>query len=313
MMGRMGMFGPGERQSGTRDVASEAKLPLIQGLLHFALGVVTFAMALLCAFGFGGLLTTLALTVFVWAMRKRAVDWADEHVESSTLFSVIVHTERFWPVLVFVVGALVTRYILPYKWDFDFNTRWSYIVILRTVDGEQYIAGYRFALLLRAFLVALPIAWFNTAPVIRHRFADEVRMAVPAQAERYSEVGMNTRRWGPKPEPPPAAPVDTVTLEITENTPNGNKIIAYPDIHHRPEVRRAFIALNAGTIPNLSKGYISGLGISQGISGDIMAELFDLGFVDYPRDEDGNPDKHQSSYLTARGKGLAARVAGGAF
>jgi len=309
--GGYGGFGqPGDRQTGKRDAASEVWLILLQGGVYFFLGVVTFAFALVCAFALGGVLATAALSVIVWALKALVVDWLDEHVHSDSLFWIVEHTEIIWPAAVAIAGALITMYILPYGWDYNFDTRQSFIVLLQQ-DGES--VQQRFALLARLALAVVPCIWFVCVPVIIRRFKYEVMMAVTAQAVQYAEVGVDIGEWGPKPREPQAAPVDTVTLEITEKTPTGNKIVAYPDIHHRPEVRRAFIALNAGTIPNLSKGYISGLGISQGISGDIMSELFEFGFVDYPRDENENPDKHQSAYLTARGKGLAAMVAGGAF
>lgn len=316
-----GIAQPGERQTGKRDIESEIVLTAGQGLVRVAIDVITFIALLVGGFAIGRVGVWVVVSGAVWMFKDRLADWLVGLSGNARLDYALQLLASDAAAVVYTLALLVgAMAFLPYQWGYDFSGHRHYIILLRTVTWEWYnptAARFvvetgadnivaRFPLLIRVFMLGLPVAWMFTANLLRRRFGDEVRMVVPAVGERYSEVGLDTRTWGPHPEPEPAPPEHTVTIEKTEPTANGRKITGYGTLSHSPDVRAAFEALNSGRIPRLSRSTLIEIGIGSHVARQIMAELETEGLIEYGGQ--GLPAE-----LTDYGRGLAAQVANGEF
>lgn len=322
-----GLGQPGERLTGQLDAKTQNDLIVRQGLTRAGVDFVTFLAALLCGFALGRWGIWVAASFMLWMVKDRVGDWFEAKAFNPRLTYLMLLLTTDAAAVFYTAGLLVlVCAFIPYQWGYDFALHQSWLIILHNttlewIDKEtlepmtRIVAAntvIRFPLLLRVILMALPAVLWCTTPIVRRRLGFELQMPSPAMAERYSEVG-TPDKWGPKPAAASPVAADTVTIEVTEVTENGRKVVAYPDLHHRPEVRRAFVALNAQSILHLSWRNIRDLGIGQDTAKAIMSELYKTGFIRYPVNEAGKEDKNQPCELTPRGRGLAGRVAEGAF
>ena len=75
-----GFSAPGERQTGRRDIDSEAKLPLVQGLIRAGIDLVTFLMALVMYFCIGGYGAATVAAAITLVFKARVGSWIENRV-----------------------------------------------------------------------------------------------------------------------------------------------------------------------------------------------------------------------------------------
>jgi hypothetical protein len=335
------MFGaPGERQYGKRDAKTEVTLPATQGAARMLVDLGGFIAALLLGFLLGRWAIWAALAAFILMKGRGVLDWVIKRSDSAYLNAALLLLQEEW------VRAIICLLLLPlvfnvaaYRWDYDFsniqtavredgesrNLGRHYLTILRKQTWEYLEFNeetglyeertktaddnvpYRFPLLLRAFLICIPVAYYLSAPLLRRRFADEVRQAVPAMAANYVEAGFDTEHWG---QPQPEAPIADVAVLRVEHIENhgarGNRITAIEELPYRDEIIAAFVALNGGRIPHLSRRNLHEIGIGDEVARNIMTVLEEAGYIEYPG---GN--RNQASALTEKGVDLAASIGSG--
>ena len=335
-----GLGAPGTRVIEKQDAKTETIRTMLQAGVRVGCDLLTFAAALMLAFAVGRWAIWLVLAAAVLMKGRAVLQWAIDKSESVYINAALIFLQEEWvrAVVCLLFIPLVFN-VLSYRWDFDWsdmqaavindetprNYGRSYLTVLRDRTWEyqewnETTGAYetftrtepdnvlhRFPLLLRAVLVALPAAWFLTNGKVRTRLEMEIIQAFPAAVERYSEIGTNPRRWGQKPDPAPQAPPNTVRIErVAPQGARGTKVEGYDDLRHYEEIKAAFEALNGARISWLSRRNLRGLGIGSDVSRDIMEQLEQCGYIEYP-------NKGSAAELTEYGVGLAEAVREGKF
>ena len=138
------------------------------------------------------------------------------------------------------------------------------------------------------------LAWLVVAGVMWSNLLTDSR-ALLRKVESY--IG----RDDDEPGPPENMSIRVETLE-----PESGRT-TYDLLGHRDEVRRVFLALDAGRIARISRPEIIGLGISDYTARAILVDLKEGAFIDYPNGPTAGAE------LTARGRALARKMARGLY